>query len=69
MNCQDYKCIFFLEFRTNMYMVGKNEGKSVGNENVKSMYMKPKHVHVVNTLIYRRLNIENYHHVHVCAKF
>ena len=30
---------FFLEFRVNMYMVGENEGKAIGNENVKSMYM------------------------------
>ena len=28
-----------------MYMVGLNEGKSSGNENVKSMYMMVKHVH------------------------
>ena len=35
----------FLEFRTNMYMVGVNEGKSVVNEIVKSMYMMVQHVH------------------------
>ena len=28
-----------------MYIVWQNEDKSVGNENVKSMYMIPKHVH------------------------
>ena len=28
-----------------MYMVGVNEGKSVVNEIVKSMYMMVKHVH------------------------
>ena len=31
----------FLEFCVNMYMVGQNEGKAIGNENVKSMYMLP----------------------------
>ena len=36
---------FFLEFCTNMYMVGKNEGKDIENEIVKSMYMMVKHVH------------------------
>ena len=39
------ECEFFLEFRVNMYMVGRNEGKDVENEKVKSMYMLPKHVH------------------------
>ena len=28
-----------------MYMMGKNEGEHIGNENVKSMYMMIKHVH------------------------
>ena len=26
-------------------MVGENKGKSIGNEDVESMYMLPKHVH------------------------
>ena len=37
--------LFFLEFCTNMYMMGENAGKSSGNEDVKSMYMMVKHVH------------------------
>ena len=36
---------FFLEFRTNMYMVAKNGIKYVDIETVKSMYMMVKHVH------------------------
>lgn len=39
------ECDFFSEFCINMYMVGWNEGKSVGNEDIKSMYMLLKHVH------------------------
>ena len=45
LQCRNYKCDFFLEFRTNMYMMGENAGKSSGNEDVKSMYMMVKHVH------------------------
>ena len=37
--------LFFLEFRTNMYMVAKNGIKYVDIETVKSMYMMVKHVH------------------------
>ena len=42
--------IFFSEFSTNMYMVGGNVDESVGNENVKSMYMMSKHVHELSCL-------------------
>ena len=28
-----------------MYMVGENEGKKIGNEDIKSMYKMVKHVH------------------------
>ena len=38
-------CEFFLEFCTNMYMVGWNGIKCVDNELIKSMYMMVKHVH------------------------
>ena len=37
--------IFFSEFCINMYMVGWNEGKSVGNEDINSMYIMPEHIH------------------------
>ncbi len=41
----------------------------VKKNHVHVMYMLNKHVHASNCLIYRALDVELYHHVHVCAKF
>ena len=37
--------LFFLEFRANMYMVGKSSTKQSDNKTVSPMYMMVNHIH------------------------